>query len=46
MSVTFKRPPGLKYTDMAIYIDKNLPLIKEPFENPDIEAKIYEYLYR
>lgn len=45
MSVTFKRPPGLKYTDMAIYIDKNLPLIKEPFENPDIEAKIYEYLY-
>jgi hypothetical protein len=35
----------MKYTDMAIYIDKNLPLIKEPDKYPEVETKIYEYLY-
>lgn len=45
MSVTFTRPRGLKYTDMAIYIDAHLPEIKNPNEHPEVEAKIYEYLY-
>lgn len=45
MSVTFNRPRGLKYTDMAIYIDAHLPEIKVPDQNPAVEAKIYEYIY-
>ena len=45
MSCTFTRPKGLKYTDMAIYIDKHLADIKEPNLNPEVEAKIYEYIY-
>ena len=45
MAVTFNRPPGMKYTDMAIYIDKHLPEIEVPYQHPDVEAKIYEYIY-
>lgn len=45
MSVTFNKPKGMKYTDMCIYIDKHLPDIAEPYANPDIEGKIYQYLY-
>lgn len=45
MAVTFNRPRGMKYTDMAIYIDKHLPLIKNPNDYPEVEAKIYEYIY-
>ena len=45
MAVTFNKPKGLKYTDMCIYIDKNLPLIVEQGKNPTVEDKIYEYLY-
>lgn len=45
MSVTFNKPKGMKYTDMCIYIDKHLPDIAEPYANPEIESKIYEYIY-
>lgn len=45
MSVTFNRPRGLKYTDMAIYIDNNLQYIAEPNLYPEIESRIYEYIY-
>ena len=45
MAVTFNKPKGMKYTDMCIYIDKHLSEIKVPYEHPDVEAKIYEYLY-
>ena len=45
MPVTFNRPRGLKYTDMAIYIDAHLPDIKVPDQHPEVEAKIYEYIY-
>lgn len=45
MSVTFNKPKGMKYTDMCIYIDKHLPDIAEPYANPEVEGKIYEYIY-
>lgn len=45
MASTFNKPHGLKYTDMAIYIDKHLPEVAEINANPEIEMKIYEYLY-
>lgn len=45
MSCTFNKPKGMKYTDMAIYIDKHLPEIAVPNEHPEVESKIYEYLY-
>lgn len=37
--MTFKKPPGLKYTDMAIYIDEHV-YTKDCNEN-----LVYEYLY-
>lgn len=45
MAVTFNKPKGMKYTDMAIYIDNHLPEIKVPNQHPEVEAKIYEYIY-
>lgn len=45
MSVTFNKPKGMKYTDMCIYIDKHLPDIAEPYANPEVEGKVYQYLY-
>ena len=37
--MTYTRPPGVKYTDMAIYVDKN---VYQPVKD---ENKIYEYIY-
>lgn len=45
MAVTFNKPKNMKYTDMCIYIDKNMPLVVNKGENPEIENKIYEYMY-
>lgn len=45
MASTYNKPQGLKYTDMAIFIDKYLPDIAVDGENPEIEMQIYEYLY-
>lgn len=45
MAVTFNKPANLKYTDLAIYIDANAHKIKNEGEYPEVEAKIYEYLY-
>ena len=45
MAVVFNKPKGLKYTDMCIYIDAHLKDIVVPNANPDVESKIYEYLY-
>lgn len=45
MAVTFNKPAGMKYTDMCIYIDKNMQWCVKTGEYPDIENKIYEYLY-
>lgn len=45
MPMTFQKPRNMKYTDMAIYIDENMPYIKNTGEYPNIEDKVYEYIY-
>jgi hypothetical protein len=35
----------MKFTDMCIYIDENVKHIANPGENPDVENKIYNYLW-
>lgn len=41
----WKKPSELKYTDLCIYIDENVPKIINPGENPEIENTIYNYLW-
>lgn len=41
----WKKPAGMKYTDMCIYIDQNIPNIVNPGEHPDIENTVYNYLW-
>lgn len=41
----WKKPANMKYTDMCIYIDQNVPKIVNPGEHPDIENTIYNYLW-
>jgi hypothetical protein len=41
----YKKPANLKYTEMCIYIDENVPKIANPEEYPEIEATIYNYLW-
>jgi hypothetical protein len=41
----WKKDPNLKYTDMCIWIDANIPNIVNPGEHPDIEDKLYNYLW-
>ena len=43
MAVTFNKDKNLKYTDMCIYIDENMPKVVEVGKYPEIESKIYEY---
>ena len=41
----FKKPGAMKYTDMCMYIDENVPKIVNPGEYPEIENTIYNYLW-
>ena len=41
----WKKPAELKYTDLCIYIDENVPKIINPGEYPEIENTIYNYLW-
>lgn len=41
----WKKPANLKYTDLCIYVDQNVPKIVNPGEHPDIENTIYNYLW-
>ena len=41
----FKKPNNLKFTDLCIYIDENVPKIINPGENTEIENTIYNYLW-
>ncbi len=41
----YKKPSGMKYTEMCVYIDQNVPKIANPEEYPEIEATVYNYLW-
>lgn len=42
---SWKKDPKLKYTDLCIFIDENIPKIVNPGEFPDIENQVYNYLW-
>ena len=41
----WKKPANLKYTQLCMYIDGNLEKIRNPGEYPEVEEKIYNYLW-
>ena len=41
----WKKPHNLKYTDLCVFIDQNVPKIVNPGENPELENTIYNYLW-
>lgn len=41
----WKKDPNLKYTDLCIYIDENMEKLRNPGEYPDVENKIWNYLW-
>lgn len=41
----WKKPAGMKYTEMCIYIDNHIIDIVNPGENPEIEDTVYNYLW-
>lgn len=41
----WKKDPSLKYTDLCIYIDKNIEKLRNPGEYPEVENTIYNYLW-
>ena len=41
----WKKPDGIKYTEMCMYIDENVPKIVNPGEFPEIENTVYNYLW-
>ena len=41
----WKKPAGMKYTQMCMYIDEHVQEIVNPGENPELENTIYNYLW-
>ena len=41
----YKKPSNMKYTDMCVYIDQNVPKLANPGEYPEVEGTIYNYLW-
>lgn len=41
----FKKPSSMRYTELCMYIDENVPKIVTPGEHPEIENTIYNYLW-
>ncbi len=41
----YKKPAGMKFTSMCMYIDENVSKIAEPGAYPDIEETVYNYLW-
>ncbi len=41
----WKKPASMKYTDLCVFIDQNVPKIVNPGENPELENLIYNYLW-
>lgn len=41
----WRKPADMRYTQMCIYIDENVPKLAEPGKYPEVEEKIYNYLW-
>ena len=41
----FKKPANMRFTEMCMFIDENVPNIVNPGENPELENLIYNYLW-
>ena len=41
----WRKEPNMKYTDLCVFIDKNVSKIANPGEFPELENKIYNYLW-
>ena len=41
----YKKPSGIRYTEMCQYIDANVIKLANPGEHPEIEATVYNYLW-
>ena len=41
----WKKPSSMKYTEMCMYIDQNIPKLVNPGEYPEIENTVYNYLW-
>lgn len=41
----WKKPSSMKYTDLCMFVDENVPKIVNPGENPELENLIYNYLW-
>lgn len=41
----FKKPQNLRYTELCMFVDENVPKIVNPGENPELENLIYNYLW-
>lgn len=41
----WKKPVNMKYTEICMFIDENVPKIVNPGENPELENTIYNYLW-
>lgn len=41
----YKKPQNLRYTELCMYIDENVPKIAEPGIYPEVEATVYNYLW-
>ena len=41
----YKKPQSLRYTELCMYVDENVPKIAVPGAYPDVEATVYNYLW-
>lgn len=41
----YKKPAGMRYTEMCQYIDANVPKLAEAGKYPEIESTVYNYLW-
>ena len=41
----YKKPSSLRYTELCMYVDENVPKLANPGEYPEIEATVYNYLW-
>lgn len=41
----WKKPANIRYTEMCMYIDDNITTIAQPGQNPEVEDRVYNYLW-